>query len=106
MIEVDPGDGEVDVAVDAHGMDPVKVIDLVRTLGGTPPPTYVVGCEPQTRISAADEDVVAQLSGRVLAAIDPAVRLVESLLVELGTQTKLQEEPRPWGISASVPRAS
>jgi hydrogenase maturation protease len=106
VIEVDPGDGGVDVAIDAHGLDPVKVLGLVRTLGGTPPPTYVVGCEPQTRISADEEDVVAQLSDQVLAAIDPAVKLVESLLVELGTQTKPQEEPRPWGISVSVPRAS
>jgi hydrogenase maturation protease len=93
VIEVDPDD-DSDVAVDAHGMDPVAVMALVRTLGGSPPPTYVVGCEPQTRMNAEDEDIVARLSEPVLAALDPAVRLVESLLQEIIAQTN-QEVPRP-----------
>lgn len=92
VIEVDPDD-DTDVAVDAHGMDPVQVMALVRTLGGSPPPTYVVGCEPETRMSAQDEDVVAQLSEPVLAAIEPAVKLVESLLQDISGQTN-QEVPR------------
>jgi hydrogenase maturation protease len=93
VIEVDRDD-DADVAVDAHGMDPVQVMALVRTLGGSPPPTYVVGCEPETRMSAEDEDIVAQLSEPVLAAIEPAVKLVESLLQEISGQTN-QEVPRP-----------
>jgi hydrogenase maturation protease len=93
VIEVEPGD-DTDVAVDAHGMDPVGVMALVRTLGGSPPPTYVVGCEPETRMSAEDEDIVAQLSEPVLAAIEPAVKLVESLLQEISGQIN-QEVPRP-----------
>jgi hydrogenase maturation protease len=93
VIEVEPGD-DTDVAVDAHGMDPVRVMALVRTLGGSPPPTYVVGCEPETRMSAEDEDIVAQLSEPVLAAIEPAVKLVESLLQEISGQIN-QEVPRP-----------
>jgi hydrogenase maturation protease len=44
--EVDAGD----VALDAHGMDPVKVLALARALGGPPPRTLVVGCEPATRM--------------------------------------------------------
>ncbi len=92
VIEVDPDD-DTDVAVDAHGMDPVGVMALVRALGGSAPPTYVVGCEPQTRMSAEDEDIVAQLSEPVLAALDPAVRLVESLLADISGQTN-QEVPR------------
>jgi hydrogenase maturation protease len=92
VIEVAPDD-DADVAVDAHGMDPVGVMALVRSLGGSPPPTYVVGCEPQTRMNAEDEDIVAQLSEPVLAALDPAVRLVESLLAEISGQTN-QEVPR------------
>jgi len=90
VIEVDP-DEPADVAVDAHGMDPVSVIGLIRTFGGTPPPTYVVGCEPQTRMSPEDEDVVAQLTAPVLAAIDPAVKLTESMLADNRGQTKVQE---------------
>jgi hydrogenase maturation protease len=96
VIEVD-GDSsdEADISVDAHGMDPVKVIDLVRSLGGTPPPIYVVGCEPQTRMSPEDEEVVAQLSEPVRAALDPAVHLVESLLGQIGSRS-----PTPGGPSS------
>jgi hydrogenase maturation protease len=93
-IEVDP-DEQPDVTVDAHGMDPVSVIGLIRTFGGTPPPTFVIGCEPQTRMSAEDEDVVAQLSGPVLAALDPAVHLTESLLDRIRGQTQPQEVSGP-----------
>ena len=32
--------------LDAHGMDPVAVLGSLRALGGTLPPTYVVGCQP------------------------------------------------------------
>jgi hypothetical protein len=76
-------------------MDPVKVMGLVQTLGGTPPRTYVVGCEPQTRMTSDDEDIVAQLSEPVLAALDPAVKLVESLLDDIAGQTTSKEVPRP-----------
>ena len=96
VIEVDPADDELDVALDTHGMDPVKVIALVRALGGTPPRMFVVGCEPRTRMSEGDEDIVAQLSAPVAAALDPAVKLVESLLADLtGDETDQQEVSEP-----------
>jgi hydrogenase maturation protease len=71
------------VAVETHGMDPVKVLALVRALGGTPPRTLVVGCEPQTRMSGDEADVVAAVSEPVRAALDEAVLLVERLLEDL-----------------------
>jgi hydrogenase maturation protease len=74
---------------DAHGMDPVSVLALARAMGRTPPRTLVVGCEPATRMSADDEEIVAALSEPVRTALDEAVRMVESLLHEL-TQ---EEEP-------------
>jgi hydrogenase maturation protease len=83
VIEVDPKEGEADM--DAHGMDPVKVLGLVRALGGDPPQTFLVGCEPQTRTSG-DEDFVVELSEPVRAALDPAIQLVESLLHEINQQ--------------------
>jgi hydrogenase maturation protease len=89
VIEVDPAEGEA--AVDTHGMDPVKVIGLVRALGGTPPRTYVVGCEPRTRMTGEEEDVVAELSEPVRAALDPAVKLVESLLADITDTSNPQE---------------
>ncbi|HET9739553.1 MAG TPA: hydrogenase maturation protease [Solirubrobacteraceae bacterium] len=72
-----------DVVPEAHGMDPVKVLALARALGETLPRTLVVGCEPQTRMSADDEEIVAALSEPVRAALDEAERLVESLLDDL-----------------------
>jgi hydrogenase maturation protease len=76
---IEPDVQAVGAAPDAHGMDPVKVLSLAHALGGTPPRTLVVGCEP----SPVDEEFVGELSEPVRAALDEAVRLVESILDEL-----------------------
>ena len=91
VIEVDHEE-HAEPALDTHGMDPGKVLGLVRALGGTPPRTFVVGCEPQTRMRADDEDLVAQLSEPVRVALDQAVTLVESLLADLLTANDDQRE--------------
>jgi hydrogenase maturation protease len=79
--------------VDAHGMDPVRVLALARALGDGPPPrTLVVGCEPLTRMSAEDEHIVAELTEPVRASLDEAVRIVEDLLEDL-TRPDPQEGP-------------
>jgi hydrogenase maturation protease len=69
--------------VDAHGMDPVKVLALARTLGGPLPRTLVLGCEPGP---VDEEEIVAELSAPVRAALDQAERLFASLLDELQTR--------------------
>jgi hydrogenase maturation protease len=79
-----------DAAPDAHGMDPVKVLALARAMGRTPGRTLVVGCEPAVRMDPDAEEIVAALSEPVRAALDEAVRLVESLLTDL-----TKEEPWP-----------
>jgi hydrogenase maturation protease len=71
------------VTVDAHGMDPVNVLALVRAIGGQLPRTLVVGCEPATAISPDDEELVADLTEPVRQALDEGVRVVEALLAEL-----------------------
>ncbi len=68
----DLGEGEFD----AHGMNPVAVLGSLGALGGTLPPTYVVGCIP------ADVDEGMGLSPIVAAAVDEAVDTVRSLLTE------------------------
>jgi hydrogenase maturation protease len=80
---IEPELDDDDVGIDAHGMDPVKVLALARALGGRPPRTLVVGCEPKTRMRGDEEDVVADISEPVRAALDEAVLLVESVLAEL-----------------------
>jgi hydrogenase maturation protease len=75
-------DGEP-VMLDAHGMDPVKVLQLAGQLGPVPERILVVGCEPQVRMSGDEEDLVGDLSEPVRAAVAPAADLVESLLGDL-----------------------
>jgi hydrogenase maturation protease len=81
VIEPEPEDGAV--ALDAHGMDPVKVLSLARQVGDVPERVLVVGCEPAVRMTGAEEEVVGELSEPVRAAIDEAVALVESVVQEL-----------------------
>jgi hydrogenase maturation protease len=80
---IEPELEEGEMAIDTHGMDPVKVLALAKAMGGTLPRTLVVGCEPQTRMGDDDEEIVMQLSEPVRAALRPAVELVESLIEEL-----------------------
>ena len=59
---------------DAHGMDLPSVFASLRALGGTPPRTRIVGCEP----ARVDEGM--ELSAAVERAVDPAAELVYELL--------------------------
>jgi hydrogenase maturation protease len=68
-------------AVGGHGVDLSNVFNLVRALGGTFPPLYLVGCEPGTL--GPDDEGALGLSGPVAAAVDPAIRRVEALAAEL-----------------------
>jgi hydrogenase maturation protease len=87
---IEPDLDDVGTTIDAHGMDPVTVLALARTLGEGPlPRTLVVGCEPQTRMTAEDEHIVAELTEPVRASLDEAVALVEDLLTDL---TRPEEE--------------
>jgi len=82
-------DGEV--SLDTHGMDPVKVIKLSRALGAKPTRTLVVGCEPRVVLSGEDyDDMLMELSEPVQAAVGEAVKLVESLVEEIGGEGKVR----------------
>jgi hydrogenase maturation protease len=80
---IEPELDELDGTVDAHGMDPVKVLGLALSLGETLPRTLIVGCEPQTRISGEDGRIVAELTEPLRASLEPAVGIVEDLLAAL-----------------------
>ena len=68
--------------VNAHGLDPVKVLQLVRSMGGQPSRVLVVGCEPENVIGDDDWDVTPGLSQPVARAVDEAVAVIESLIDE------------------------
>lgn len=69
------GTEDVDgVAFDPHGMDPNSMLASLKSLGGTPPPTLVVGCEP----AVLDEGI--GLSPDVASAVPRAITTVLELL--------------------------
>jgi hydrogenase maturation protease len=71
--------------VETHGMNPLKVLSMVKSMGGEFKRLLLVGCEPAPLES---EDGHMGLSAPVEAAVDEAVRVVESLV------TKILEEDR------------
>ena len=81
VIEPDPDDDEV--VLDTHGMDPVRVLQLSRELGGALPRTLVVACEPARIVDPDEEDLLAELSPAVRSSLDGAVALVLELLSDL-----------------------
>jgi len=66
--------------VQTHGMDPVKVLKMVRAMGGNPGRVLVVGCEPLTW---GPEEGAMGLSPPVQAAVGEAVSLIESLVARI-----------------------
>jgi hydrogenase maturation protease len=72
------------VALDAHSMDPVKVLAFARTLGARPIRTLLVGCEPGILGAGEDyEEMQMGLSEPVQAAVDEAVKMIDSLVEKL-----------------------
>ena len=63
-------------SLDAHAMDPMTVLALVKTIGGKPKRLLLIGCEPAP--VAEQEDL--GLSKPVAVMVDKAVELVESLV--------------------------
>lgn len=72
------------VGLDAHSMDPAKVLAYARTLGAGSISTLIVGCEP----AAENEnqgymDMRMGLSAPVQAAVAEAVNVIDSLVEQL-----------------------
>jgi hydrogenase maturation protease len=66
-----------DEAVNAHSMNPVRVLQLVRSLGGKPGWLRIVGCEPAVLETEAG---AMGLSEKVQAAVAPAIEMIETLI--------------------------
>ena len=67
-------------ALDAHSMDPVKVLAFARTLGARPIHTLLVGCEPAEFSGDEYTEMQMGLSEPVQAAVDEAVKMIDSLV--------------------------
>ncbi len=80
-MEIDPNapDGLDQPAVDVatHGMNPMRVMQMARAMGGSLGRILLVGCEPET-LGPEDEGLMG-LSATVEAAVDVAADMVEAL---------------------------
>lgn len=69
------------VGLDAHSMDPVKVLAFARTLGAKPIHTLLVGCEPAVLGGGGEyEEMQMGLSTSVQAAVTEAVHMIDTLI--------------------------
>ena len=87
-LEAPPAATGEPLLIEAHNLDPGKVLQLVSSLGTSVPRILLVGCEP----GRADErdDFGAELSVPVRAAVDAAVPLLASLVARLLRGEKIE----------------
>lgn len=78
LAELDTLDGGA-MVVQTHGMDPVKVLLMVKSMGGEFNKLLLVGCEPET---FGPEEGSIGLSEPVAAAVPAAVELIESMVAK------------------------
>lgn len=65
--------------VETHGMDPLRVLSMVKSMGGNLKKVMLVGCEPET---FGPEEGLMGLSESVAEAVPAAVKMVESLVAK------------------------
>ena len=83
LIEPEAAGGKAEqglAVLDAHSMDPAKILHTVRSMGGEPKRVFVVGCEPLTL--GPDEGLMG-LSAPVELAVGQAADLIESLVIRI-----------------------
>ncbi|MGH9839782.1 MAG: hydrogenase maturation protease [Blastocatellia bacterium] len=66
------------IMVEPHGMNPMKVLQMARSMGAEFNRILLVGCEPET-FGPEDEGMMG-LSAPVEAAVNKAVPMIESLV--------------------------
>jgi hydrogenase maturation protease len=69
--------------VEMHGMDPMKVLRMVRSMGGEVRRILLVGCEPGSFGLEEEGEGRIGLSGPVEAAVEEGVRLIEDLVNDI-----------------------
>jgi hydrogenase maturation protease len=94
LLELDlnaPSDGgdQPTQLVDAHSMDPMKVLRLVRSMNGRVRRAVLVGCEPA---DLGDDEGRLGMSEVVVAAVPHAIAMVKELvavMLEAGQDSRL-----------------
>lgn len=83
VLVIEPDPRELGHDLDAHGFDPMTVLELARTLGSALPRVLLVGCVPEVL------DDGPGLSPVVERAVEEAVRLIPRFV----ESTRTEEEP-------------
>jgi hydrogenase maturation protease len=78
LIAPDPVEESAKPQLELHGMNPMSVLRMVKSLGGTPGRMLIVGCEPGELGSEHDGEL--GLSQPVEMAVDEAIVMIESLV--------------------------
>ena len=68
---------EAETSIETHGMNPMKVLAMVKSMGGVFKRVVLIGCEPAP---LAAEDGEMGLSDAVAAAIPEAIRMIEETI--------------------------
>ncbi|HWE01636.1 MAG TPA: hydrogenase maturation protease [Tepidisphaeraceae bacterium] len=94
--EMNDGGGHSNAPLlDAHSMDPMKVLRAVEQMGAKFGKILIVGCEPTPLADDAD-DMNMTMSASVAAAIEPAIDVVEALVkqhFEIGPSASFTTQP-------------
>ncbi len=77
--------------LDAHGMNPLRVLSLAQSMGADFKRLLIVGCEPQTL--GEEEDGLMGLSEPVQAAVEKAVEVIESLISRILQENGANTQP-------------
>lgn len=80
LLEPDSGKGDAPAQLETHGMNPVNVLRMVKSMGGPSNRVLLVGCEPLDL--GSDEEGKLGLSEPVAAAVGEAVKMIEKLCAE------------------------
>ncbi len=85
LYTIEPELGEIEnieagAVVDAHSMNPMKVLSMVKSMGGEFKKILLVGCEPAT---FGPQEGQMGLSEPVATAVGEAVKIVESLVARV-----------------------
>jgi hydrogenase maturation protease len=79
LIEPVIGDTASEAHAGGHGMDPARALAAARQMGGNVGVVRLVGCEPESVVSDAEE-LTYGLSEPVAQAVAPAVSMVDELI--------------------------
>lgn len=84
-VDTDKVDTCEDEIADAHALTPVRVLQLIRSLGGRAKNLYLVGCEP----ARLDGEGVIGLSEEIRDAVAVAVAMTEKLIADLASGQRI-----------------